>query len=278
METFQRVTHLIEKLNKDWNRAGASRHFSRIDKDILIDDIRSLYELVHELETGAVSENNTEKQQNHSPEIAYPEPQSAEPKTEEVPDQPQAEPEPEIPQPEEETSGEHLPETRDDLKSQDPHEIELEIVTGSDETFRGQNNSVEQDESQEEPFEADEMKPELPEKPKPKTPVSTGEAFKASKTLADVYQRNGDNSIAARMQHNRISDIKAAIGINEKFLFINEIFKGNTGDYKKAIERLNSMSHYHEAIDYIDQIKNENEVKNEEATAKLVEIIKRKYS
>lgn len=278
METFQRVTHLIDKLNKDWNRAVDSRHFSRIDKDILIDDIRSLYELVHELETGVRSEDHAQKPENHQPETADPEPQSAEPKTEEVPDQPHPESGHEIPQPEEKRPEDVQPEIRDELKSQDPHEIELEIVTERDEPSTEENSTADTEESQDEPAEVDEMKPELPANPKSATPVSAGEAFKASKTLADVYQRNGDNSIAARMQHNRISDIKAAIGINEKFLFINEIFKGNTGDYKKAIERLNSMSHYHEAIDYIDQIKNENEVKNEEATAKLVEIIRRKYS
>jgi len=50
-----------------------------------------------------------------------------------------------------------------------------------------------------------------------------------------------DRSIGARMQQHPISNIKEAIGVNEKFLFINELFNGNIQAYNEAIASLNNM-------------------------------------
>lgn len=49
-----------------------------------------------------------------------------------------------------------------------------------------------------------------------------------------------DNSVANRLQQKPLADIRAAIGINEKFLFINELFNGNLNDYNQAIQALNT--------------------------------------
>jgi len=54
------------------------------------------------------------------------------------------------------------------------------------------------------------------------------------KVLHDQLVADKDESLADKMQKNAIEDLKAAIGINEKFLFINELFKGDMEEYKKA--------------------------------------------
>jgi hypothetical protein len=49
-----------------------------------------------------------------------------------------------------------------------------------------------------------------------------------------------DNSVANRLQQKPLADIRAAIGINEKFLFINELFNGNLTEYNQAVQALNT--------------------------------------
>ena len=80
------------------------------------------------------------------------------------------------------------------------------------------------------------------------------------------------------MQKNPISDLKAAIGINEKFLFINELFKGKLDEYKNAIEHLNNLESFNKAIQYLNQLKDSYEWEEDtEAFLKLYDFIHRRY-
>ena len=44
-----------------------------------------------------------------------------------------------------------------------------------------------------------------------------------------------------------MKDLKDAIGINEKFLFINELFDGNLQDYSEALNKLNAFENLQSA-------------------------------
>lgn len=59
--------------------------------------------------------------------------------------------------------------------------------------------------------------------------------------VADRFGEDSDNSIAARIERSKFTDLRMAIGINEKFLFINELFEGNTTAYNKVIDELNTF-------------------------------------
>jgi hypothetical protein len=60
-------------------------------------------------------------------------------------------------------------------------------------------------------------------------------------SVADkISQSMSDNSVANKLQQKPLADIRAAIGINEKFLFINELFNGNLQEYNHAIQALNT--------------------------------------
>lgn len=64
-------------------------------------------------------------------------------------------------------------------------------------------------------------------------------------------KKNTGESVAEKLQHNKISDLKAAIGINEKFQFINELFDGNMKEYTVAVDQINSFSSLNEAESYL---------------------------
>jgi len=95
----------------------------------------------------------------------------------------------------------------------------------------------------------------------------------------DKFLEKNDISIAANMSHNQIINIKKAIGINEKFLFINELFHGNMHDYNLALDKFNSYETVYEAGHFIDELKSKNNWKTDENPFnQFVDIIKRKYT
>ncbi len=51
-----------------------------------------------------------------------------------------------------------------------------------------------------------------------------------------------------------VNDIHTAIGINEKFQFINNLFEGNTNEYTAALNQLNNYTSFEEAEPYLNSI------------------------
>jgi hypothetical protein len=70
-----------------------------------------------------------------------------------------------------------------------------------------------------------------------------------------LQKTKSDKSIGSRMQHHAIKDLKSSIGINEKFLFINELFKGNMKEYNESILIFNNAANLKEAIDFLNGLK-----------------------
>lgn len=70
-------------------------------------------------------------------------------------------------------------------------------------------------------------------------------------SIADKFIKGNDDSIAAKITKKKTSDLKSIIGINEKFLFINELFNGNMQEYNEAVNLLNSFTNHEEASNYI---------------------------
>lgn len=99
-----------------------------------------------------------------------------------------------------------------------------------------------------------------------KVKKSLGESMGGKKILgeqlspetASVYERlskiREDHSIGSRMQQKPIDDLKSAIGINEKFLFINELFNGDIKSYNESIHRLNQLTSIHDAFGYLNEL------------------------
>ncbi len=76
-----------------------------------------------------------------------------------------------------------------------------------------------------------------------------------------------------------MDDLRSAIGINEKFLFINELFNGDMGRYNKAIDELNSMQNKTGIDTYLMEIKIEKQWSDDDdAFIKFKELVDRKFS
>lgn len=58
-------------------------------------------------------------------------------------------------------------------------------------------------------------------------------------------------SVVSRIRRP-ISNLKTAIGINDRFLFINSLFQGNPSVYERALEELNYLTNLKEAERFVD--------------------------
>jgi len=73
-------------------------------------------------------------------------------------------------------------------------------------------------------------------------------------------------------------DIKTAIGINDKFEFINELFKGSIADYEAGLQLLNNSANRELALKVFNELQKKYGWQQENETAdRLQEIVERKF-
>lgn len=91
--------------------------------------------------------------------------------------------------------------------------------------------------------------PETDQSEPEQTPKITFDLFSDSGlTLAEKLKETSEKRVADKLEKERIKDLKSFIGINEKFLFINELFDGNLRIYEEAVKKLNECNDEDEAM------------------------------
>lgn len=69
----------------------------------------------------------------------------------------------------------------------------------------------------------------------------------------EKFAAKEDESIADKLMLQPIKDLKSAIGINDKFQFINELFGGNADDYNQTIAAINTAENKAAAMELISK-------------------------
>ena len=91
-------------------------------------------------------------------------------------------------------------------------------------------------------------------------------------------QEEEDNSLAAKLARKKIENLSNGIGINEKFLFTNELFDGNTGQFSKMIDELNNCVSLTEANKMLlDVAQKRSWILEDEPYLKLKSLLSRKF-
>ena len=94
-------------------------------------------------------------------------------------------------------------------------------------------------------------------------------------TLNDKLQTTVGKNLQEKIQKSKLVDIQSAIGINDQFLFIRELFDNNSEDYRSAINYINKQSDCKEIISHFNKTKQwDNE---EDAVIQFFDLIKRKF-
>jgi hypothetical protein len=126
--------------------------------------------------------------------------------------------------------------------------------------------------------------------PFPESPIPEPEADKPQKitfdlftemtgtTLADRLRDGQEKRVADRLTESKITDLRTIIGINDKFLFINELFDGDMRIYDEVIQKLNSAVTNAQADLLMLDLKIAYNWDSESPTVKkFVELVRRKF-
>lgn len=82
-----------------------------------------------------------------------------------------------------------------------------------------------------------------------------------------------------KIQKPPLSEIRSAIGLNDKFQFANELFDANIQEFEIAIQQLNSAGSLESAMEYFLSLRQLYNWKEENETSKrLLELVERRYS
>lgn len=86
-------------------------------------------------------------------------------------------------------------------------------------------------------------------------PEPEPEAGEVSESLNDRMRAETEEpTLAKKLQKRPIKDLKTAIGINQKFLFMNELFEGENQLYYDALDYLNGLTDFNEAEGYLTEL------------------------
>lgn len=105
-----------------------------------------------------------------------------------------------------------------------------------------------------------------------------GFELEAPETLGDRLQQEQDPTLADKLQHSTVNSLQSAIGINDKFLFVNELFNGSMEKYNRSIANLDDLKTLNGALIYLNELRVELQWNSSnEAYKKLLELVHRKF-
>jgi hypothetical protein len=259
-----------------------------IELDLFMNSIRDLYELVLSLQLenmGGVTPKQAPQPGTHK-EVPPPEPRKVEKIPEEMP------PVVEMPvvKPVEKEPMVEKPDTPVRLSH---GIISMEPVTGAEPEMEppAVEEIIEIDPEQEiepeeplipepEPISEPPVEEQTPERPQEKFQRITMDLFSdgAGSTIADRLRAGEEKRIADKLQENKGADLRITIGINDKFLFINELFEGNMRIYDDTVQKLNTCATIAQADLLLLDLKIVYNWDSESPTVKkFVELVRRKF-
>jgi len=96
------------------------------------------------------------------------------------------------------------------------------------------------------------------------------------KLIHETVKLRSVMDVSSKIKSSPIPSIQSAINLNDKFLFIRELFKNNNLLYNQTIERLNNANSFEEAISIIN--KEFAWDTKDTMVIKLIELVKRKHN
>jgi hypothetical protein len=102
--------------------------------------------------------------------------------------------------------------------------------------------------------------------------------FEDRPTLGDKMATHDNKKRYSDNLRIPVKDIKSAIGLNEKFLFINQLFKGDSVTYNAVIDRLNTSTSIELAMNHIQSLSESNNWESHSESARsFIDIIERRF-
>ena len=103
-------------------------------------------------------------------------------------------------------------------------------------------------------------------------------AEEQNETVSEEKPAEEDNSLAARLQRTHVDDIRNALGINDKMMIINELFRGSVERYNKSVDALNDFPTLSGARVYMSELQIELQWDTESQAYKMLnDLVERRF-
>ena len=122
--------------------------------------------------------------------------------------------------------------------------------------------------------------PATPAPQKPETPQKPMVKSEPKRSLNDLFnEQREDHSISSQYRHAKVGDLTKAISINDKFIYIKELFHNRGEDFSASIRRLNECKSMDEAFDCLEELKQQFFWDSKsDAYLSFCDLLRRKYS
>lgn len=154
-------------------------------------------------------------------------------------------------------------------ETEEPEKIELEeaeeqVVTDLETSITPEQEVLEKQEE---------------EKEEEEQSISQMESDKDAEHIPVFSQPNNEQSPVSLADKFLSKDLSKSIGISEKFLFVNELFEGNTEEYTKQIGKINAAENLEKAREILSTLSSKNNWnKEEKACQTLNDLVERKFN
>jgi hypothetical protein len=192
----------------------------------------------------------------------------------------------------EEPAPEPEPEVIEEPEAEEEEELEFNIFENEEEeenlgfVFEAPQDEVKPDEEEkEEEIEIEPKEDMEPQEVIPQPAGSTPEPAVAETQTTDVGGsfidrfNSVDNSLSSQFAGSKLDSLIGAFGLNEKLMFINELFDGSSEMFSDAIKALDTKSSFDDASAMLDELANEHSWDpEEEAVAEFIVYIQRRHA
>ena len=123
---------------------------------------------------------------------------------------------------------------------------------------------------------AEKIQKSVPEKPRDE-PAILADKYKGEKKFINesLAESGRKQDISNKIQSKPIRNIGSALGINDRFKLINDLFNGDKDSYQNTINILDGASNFNEAFNYITSSFDWD--LEEESVQMLLELVRRKF-
>jgi len=111
------------------------------------------------------------------------------------------------------------------------------------------------------------------DEPEEKKDQRLGDKFTKEKSVNDLINTEMNN-LEHKLSNRPVASIRAAIGINDRFQYIRELFEGNAEKYNETVTSLDNFNNISEAVHYLQ---NNFNWKKTDISLKFVQLVKRRF-
>jgi len=162
---------------------------------------------------------------------------------------------------------------KEQLENREEAEVKKEVFEEQPHVKEEPKIESEKTEKEEEPLEIDNSSDmELEEEEIAEANQRLGDSFLIGKSINDIL--NDQNKLEFKLSNRPVVNIQSAIGINDRFQYVRELFDGSSEKFAQTVADLDAMNNINEAVKYLQL---NFKWKKNETSLKFVNLIKRRF-